>query len=381
MMSMENSDAPVPLCDLQALHSPLGEEIRSAIDRVIESQHFIMGPEVRELEEQVAEYCDIAHAVSCSSGTDALLLALMALDIGAGDEVITTPFTFFATAGAISRLGARPVFVDIEPEGFNIDPDLIEPAVTQKTKAIIPVHLFGQMAEMDPILDVAARHGLAVVEDAAQSIGAEYRGQRAGSMGTMGCFSFFPAKNLGCLGDGGMVVTGDSALAERMRALRTHGTTKKYYHAMVGGNFRLDTIQAAVLQVKLPHLDRWNVARAVAARRYRELFCDTGLDDQLQLPPELPHRRHVYNQFCIRSSRRDELVEHLRTNKIGTAIYYPLPLHLQACFQSIGCREGDFPVCEKAAKEILAIPMSPELSTEQQDRVVRVLGQCLSSGS
>ncbi len=379
-MIIETRQAPVPLCDLQALHTPLAEEIRTAIDRVIESQYFIMGPEVRELEEQIAEYCNIAHAVSCSSGTDALLLALMALDVGPGDEVITTPFTFFATAGAISRLGARPVFVDIESDGFNIDPNLIEFAITRKTKAIIPVHLFGQMAEMDPILDIAARHGLAVVEDAAQSIGAEYRTQRAGSLGTVGCFSFFPAKNLGCLGDGGMVVTGDDALADRMRALRTHGTTKKYYHAMVGGNFRLDTIQAAVLQVKLPHLDRWNAARAAVARRYRELFRDAGLDDQLRLPPELPYRRHVYNQFCVRSSRRDELVEHLQTNKIGTAVYYPRPLHLQACFQSLGFHEGGFPVSERAAKEIFAIPMSPTVSAEQQATVVRMLAQCFASG-
>lgn len=372
-MNSATTTRSVPLCDLSQQHADLGLDIRDAIEEVLRSQQFIMGPQVATLENQVAEYCGAGHAVGCSSGSDALLLALMALDVGPGDEVITTPFTFFATAGAIARLGARPVFVDIEPKGFNIDPGLIERAVTEKTKAIIPVHLFGQMAEMNPTLEIARRHNLAVIEDAAQAIGAEYHERRAGSLGTIGCFSFFPSKNLGGLGDGGMVTTNDAALAQKMKALRTHGTTKKYYHSLIGANLRLDTIHAAVLSVKLPHLDRWNNARRAAAARYRSLFTETGLIDRFTLPAELPGRRHVYNQFCLRSPDREAILQQLQQAKIGTAIYYPLPLHLQECFAYLGYRAGDLPVSERAANEIFAIPMFPDLTAEQQDRVMEVL--------
>ena len=373
-MSTVASQSPVPLCDLRPQHELLCLEIREAMEEVLQSQRFIMGPQVPQLEEKVAQYCGAECAVACSSGSDALLLALTALDVGPGDEVITTPFTFFATAGAISRLGAKAVFVDIEADGFNIDADKIDAAVTPRTKAIIPVHLFGQTAEMEPILEIARRHSLAIVEDAAQAIGAEYDGRRAGSMGTIGCLSFFPSKNLGGLGDGGLVTTNDGDLADKMKALRAHGAKQKYYHAMVGGNFRLDTIHAAVLLVKLAHLDNWNAARREAADRYRELFSRTGLAERLVLPPELLRRKHVYNQFCIRSDRRDELADYLRASQIGTAIYYPLPLHLQKCFSDLGYCEGDFPVSEQAAREILALPMFPDLNEEQQQRVVGRIG-------
>lgn len=377
MTTPSTADAPVPLCDLGAQLAPIRREIESAIGAVLDSQAFIMGPQVGELERQVAAYCSSQHAIGCSSGSDALLLALMALGVGAGDEVITSPFTFFATVGAISRLGARPVFVDIEPETYNLDPRKLSAARTPRTKAIIPVHLFGQMAEMDPISEFASREGIAVVEDAAQAIGAEYRGRKAGSMGHIGCFSFFPSKNLGCLGDGGMVVTDDAGLAEKMRVLRVHGAKRKYIHAVVGGNFRLDTLQAAVLLVKLQYLEQWNDARRARAATYRQLIGSSAAADFVSLPEELPFRRHVYNQFVIRTPRRDRVIETFRTLNIGTAIYYPLGMHMQECFRDGRYRPGDFPNTERACLETCALPMYPELADDQQDRVVRGVVEAL----
>jgi len=372
-MTVATRARAVPLCDLRAQYETIRDEIRQAVDEVLESQAFIMGPQVGQLEKQVADYCRCLHGVGCSSGSDALLLALMALDIGPGDEVITTPFTFFATVGAIVRLRAKPVFVDIDRASYNLDTSQIGKAVSPRTKAILPVHLFGQMAEMGPILEIARRHNLAVIEDAAQAIGAEYQGKRAGSLGDLGCLSFFPSKNLGGLGDGGMVVTNNPALAEKIRVLRTHGASKKYYHTLVGGNFRLDTIHAAALIVKLGYLDQWTAARQRHAQYYREQIAASTPADGYELPTELPDRRHVYNQFIIRSRKRDQLLEVFRQNKIGSAVYYPSPMHLQECFRSLGYTQGDFPEAETACRETCALPMFPELTEEQQDAVVQVL--------
>jgi dTDP-4-amino-4,6-dideoxygalactose transaminase len=366
----------VPLLDLKAQYAPLREEMRRAVDAVFESQYFIGGPAVAECEKLIAEYCGCAHAVGVSSGTDALIIALMAEEIGPGDEVITTPYTFFATAGCIARVGAKPVFVDILPDTFNIDPAQIEAKITERTKAVMPVHLYGQCADMDELLEIAARRGLTVIEDAAQAIGSEYRGRRAGSMGRYGCFSFFPSKNLGAAGDGGMVVTGDAAAAEKLRMLRNHGMSPKYYHAILGGNFRFDTLQAAVVNVKFPHLDAWSAGRQANAARYRRLFGEAGLaqGDLVRLPGEAPQRRHIYNQFVIRAERRDELLAHLKQCDVGTEIYYPVPLHLQKCFAYCGGRAGDYPVSEAAAKETLALPIYPELSDEQAAYAVDCIG-------
>ncbi|KKL68443.1 hypothetical protein LCGC14_2124920 [marine sediment metagenome] len=333
-----------------------------AMEAVMTSQYFINGPEVKELEKLLAEYSQCAAAVGVSSGTDALLAAMMSLGIGAGDEVITTPYTFFATAGSIWRVGAKPVFVDIEPDTFNIDPARIEAAVTDKTKAVMPVHLFGQMADMDPIMAVAGEHDLLVIEDAAQAIGAEYKGRRAGSIGTVGCFSFFPSKNLGGMGDGGMVVAQDEGLAERISQCRNHGSKPKYYHKWVGGNFRLDTLQAAGLIVKLRHLDEWSAGRRANAARYDQLFADF---EPMTTPVIRPENVTIYNQYVIRVPRRDELQASLKDHGVGSAIYYPLSLHEQECFASLGHKKGDFPVSEKAAAETLAIPVYPELTDEQ----------------
>jgi dTDP-4-amino-4,6-dideoxygalactose transaminase len=301
----------------------------------------------------------------------------MAEEIGPGDEVITTPYTFFATAGSIARVGAKPVFVDILPDTFNIDPSQIEAKITKNTKAIMPVHLYGQCADMDEILDIAKRHNLTVIEDAAQAIGSEYRGRRAGSMGKYGCFSFFPSKNLGAAGDGGMVVAGDAEAAEKLRMLRNHGMKPKYYHSILGGNFRFDTLQAAVVNVKFPHLDAWSAGRQANAARYRSLFDEAGLTQAgpVQLPFEASQRRHIYNQFVVRVERRDELLEHLKKHDIGVEIYYPVPLHLQKCFAYCGYRAGDFPVSEAAALETLALPIYPELSGEQAECVVESIRQ------
>jgi dTDP-4-amino-4,6-dideoxygalactose transaminase len=363
----DSAMTPVPLLDLKAQYGSIEDEIRAAMERVLASQHFILGPEVEALEHEVAAYSQCACGIGVSSGTDALLAALMAIDLQPGDEVITTPYTFFATAGSISRLGGRPVFVDIDPLTYNIAPDLLEDAITSRTKAIIPVHLFGQMADMSPIMEIAKRHNLYVIEDAAQAIGAEYHGKRAGSIGEMGCFSFFPSKNLGAFGDAGMVVTNDATLADKLKLIRGHGAVPKYYHRLVGGNFRLDALQAAVLRVKLKYLDQWTAARQRNATIYRRLFEDAALvDTDISLPVDVSQGRHIYNQFVIRTRQRDELQAHLSVRQIGSEIYYPLPLHLQACFAALGYREGDFPSSEAAANETLALPIYPELTEEMQ---------------
>jgi dTDP-4-amino-4,6-dideoxygalactose transaminase len=374
-MSTLTQIQPVPLLDLQAQYLTIRDEVRAAMDRVAESQYFILGPEVKALEEEVAAYSQCRFGIGVSSGTDALLVALMALDLQPGDEIITTPYTFFATAGCIARLGARSVFVDIDPATYNIDPAAIEAAITAHTRAILPVHLYGQMADMDPIMAVAERHNLPVIEDAAQAIGSEYKGRRAGSIGQMGCFSFFPSKNLGGFGDGGMVVTNDPALAETLTLLRGHGAKPKYYHKVVGGNFRLDALQAAVLRVKLPHLDGWTAGRQRNAATYRRLFAEAGLDQVLGMPLEIANGRHIYNQFVIRCPRRNELMTHLKQRGIGHEIYYPVPMHLQECFADLGYRQGDFPHSEAAANETLAIPIYPELTEAMQEAVVRAIAE------
>jgi len=355
----------IPLLDLKAQYATIKDEILAAVSEVLESQRCIGGPKVAELEEKVTAISDCKFAVGVSSGTDAILNSLMSLDIGTGDEVITTPFTFFATVGCIARAGAKPVFVDIDPKTFNISPQLIEPVITDKTKAIMPVHLFGQMADMDPIMEIANKHNLAVIEDAAQSITRTYKGRKAGSIGTVGCFSFFPSKNLGGIGDGGMIVTNDEQLYDRLFIMRNHGGKPKYYHSYVGGNFRLDPIQAAALLVKLPYLNEWSEARRRNAAYYNEKFAGTVV----QIPYINADCVTIYNQYCIRVPRRDEVVAHLREKNIGCEIYYPVPAHLQECFSYLGCKEGDFPESEKAAKEVLALPIYPELSDEMKDCV------------
>jgi dTDP-4-amino-4,6-dideoxygalactose transaminase len=373
MLQTVESMTSVPLLDLKAQYAALRDEIHAAMDRVIESQYFILGPEVEALEREVAAYSHCQHGISVSSGTDALLVALMAIDLQPGDEVITTPYTFFATAGSIMRLGGQPVFVDIDPCTYNIDPAGIEAAITPRTKAIMPVHLFGQMADMDPIMAIAKRHDFFVIEDAAQAIGAEYKGRRAGSIGHLGCFSFFPSKNLGGFGDGGMVTTSDPDLADKVKLLRGHGARPKYHHKVVGGNFRLDALQAAVLRVKLNYLDEWTDARQRNAERYRELLADVGVTP----PTDAGYGRHIYNQFVIRSEQRDALMAHLKARQIGTEIYYPLPMHLQECFTALGYQQGDFPESERAALETLAIPVYPELSNEQQHAVVHAVAESM----
>ena len=364
------SDKRIPLLDLSAQNAPLRDEILAAIARVCDSQRFIMGPEVDALERELSAILGVQHAVAVSSGTDGLLLALMALGISRGDEVITSPYSFFASAGAIARLGATPVFVDIDPETYNVDAGRICAAITPRTKAILPVHLFGLPADMDPILDAASRAGLAVVEDAAQAIGAAYKGRPAGGIGTCGAFSFYPSKNLGAFGDAGLVTTNDREFARRLRTLREHGMEPKYHHAVIGGNFRMDALQAAILRVKAPRLAVWTGARRENARRYRTLFQDAGLTDHVTLPPEPPERRHIFNQFVIRTARRDDLRAHLTERGIGTEVYYPVPLHLQPCFGYLGHRRGDFPVAEAAAGESLALPIYGELAPAQQQAVV-----------
>ena len=371
----------VPLLDLKAHHEPLQQEILDAVEQVFKSQAFILGPEIAKLEEQVAAYCQTKYGIGVTSGTDALLIALMALGVGPGDEVITSPYSFFATAGVVARLGAKPVLVDIDPKTFNIDPSKISHAITPKSKAIIPVHLYGQCADMGPIMELAKRHNLGVIEDAAQAIGSEYRdGRRACSMGTIGCLSFFPSKNLGCLGDGGMVVTNDPDLAERIRILRVHGSQPKYYHKLIGGNFRLDTIQAAVLNVKLKYLDGWTKRRQENAARYETSFQQSGLVQKGKVRlPEPVYRDsgithyHIYNQFVLRVERRDDLIAHLKQKGIGAEIYYPVPFHLQECFRYLGHKAGDFPESERAANETIAIPIYPELTMAQQTEVVEAI--------
>lgn len=374
-MILAPASIKVPLLDLAAQHEPLRDELRAAIERVMDTQQFVLGAEVERLEEEIARYSQTRFAVGCASGSDALLLVLMALGVSSGDEVVTTPYTFFATASSITRLGAHARFVDIDPRTFNIDCQQVEAAITERTRGIMPVHLFGQCAEMDALNEVAERHNVPVIEDAAQAIGAEDGGRRAGSMSLAGCFSFYPAKNLGAAGDAGMIVTSDAELAARLRSLRVHGETALYYHKHVGINSRLDAIQAAVLRVKLPYLDRWSDARCRNAARYTELFDAAGLTDEVTLPFVRPNARHIFNQHVVRATRRDALIEHLKRNDIGTGVYYPVPLHLQECFRFLNYREGDFPVSEQAARETLALPVYPELTLEQQQHVVDAISR------
>jgi dTDP-4-amino-4,6-dideoxygalactose transaminase len=348
----------VPLLDLKAQYATIQDEVLGAVAEVLDSQVCILGPKVAELEQRVADLSDCRFGVGVSSGTDALLASLMALDIGTGDEVITTTFTFFATAGCISRTGAVPVFVDIDSHTYNLDPSKIEAAITSRTKAIIPVHLYGQMCDMDPIMEIAAKHNLYVIEDAAQAISATYKGRKAGSIGTVGCFSFFPSKNLGGAGDGGMIVTNDEALHQKMLMLRNHGAEPKYFHRYVGGNFRLDSIQAAILLVKLPYLESWTEARRRNAAYYTGRFEGFAIGT----PFVRPECATIYNQYVIRTQDRDEVMRQLKANSIGMEIYYPRPLHLQECFSQLGYLEGAFPVSEAAARESLAIPVYPELA-------------------
>jgi dTDP-4-amino-4,6-dideoxygalactose transaminase len=361
---------PVPLLDLKAQYRPLRDALLEAVTRVCDSQFFINGPEVEGLERELESTLGVQHAIGMSSGTDAVLAALMALDVGPGDEVVTSTYSFFATAGCVSRLGATPVLVDIEPGTFNLNPQAAIAAMTPRTKAIIPVHLFGQAAEMQPLLNAAAAARVPIIEDAAQAIGASYHDHAVGSFGAFGCFSFFPSKNLGGFGDGGLVTTNDAALAQKLRLLRNHGMQPKYYHHIVGGNFRLDALQAAVLRVKLPHLESWTAGRQRNAARYRALFQEAGLSDRVTLPCEAPQRTHIYNQFNIRVRERDALKAHLDRAGIGTEIYYPVPFHLQACYASLGYAAGAFPEAEAAARESLALPIYPELTEAQQAEVV-----------
>lgn len=362
----------VPLLDLKAQYATIKAAVDAAIAEVVESQIFILGPKVEQCEKAIAAYSECAHGIGVSSGSDALLAVLMAEDIGPGDEVITTPYTFFATAGAIARLGATPVFVDIDPVTYNLDVTQLEARVTSKTRAIIPVHLYGQMADMDAVMRVAEARGLVVIEDAAQAIGATCQGRRAGSIGHYGCFSFFPSKNLGAAGDGGMVVTHDARRADKVRILRGHGAEPKYYHKFVGGNFRLDALQAAVIAAKLPYLDQWTAARQRNAERYTRLLAEAGVPAGT---PAVVTGRHIFNQYVIRVPGRDQLHRHLQAKGVGTEIYYPVPLHRQECFAYLGHRAGAFPESERAARETLALPIYPEVSEAQARYVVDCIAE------
>lgn len=364
----------VPLLDLIAQHQTIREDVMAAVTRVFDTQQFVMGAEVADFEREVGAYCHAKHAIGCASGSDALLLALMALGVDAGDEVITTSFTFFATASAVTRLGARPVFVDIAYDDFNLNVEMIERAITPRTKAIMPVHLFGQCARMDAITEIAAKHNLPIVEDAAQAIGADFKGQQAGKMGAIGCFSFFPSKNLGGAGDGGLMTTEDDELAAKLRILRVHGMEPKYYHQVVGINSRLDALQAAVLRVKLRHLDNWTEARRANAARYEQWFAAAGIEE-IVLPKAHADSRHIYNQYTIRCQRRDELKAHLQAAGIGSEVYYPVPLHLQECFAFLGGKHGDLPATEQAMRECLSLPIYAELTVEQQQYVVEKIAE------
>ena len=368
----------VPLLDLRAQYAPLKPAIISAIDEICDSQRFILGPKVEAFEQEMAAYCRTAGAVGVSSGSDALIISLMAEGIGHGDEVITSPFTFFATVGAIVRVGATPVFADIDPETFNIDPAAVESKITAHTKAIIPVHLFGQAADMDPIMELANKHGLVVIEDACQAIGAEYKGRRVGSIGTYGAFSFFPSKNLGCFGDGGAVSCNDPERVKKLKIFRNHGQSSTYFHEYVGGNFRIDALQAAILSIKLKQLDSWSEARQHNAADYRQRFAAAGLASVVKLPQEAPYPvRHIYNQFCIRVSggRRDALKQFLAEREVGCAVYYPLSLHLQPCFKQLGGKVGDCPVSEQITQEIMALPIYGETTVEQRQYVVDTIAE------
>ena len=371
MIKTNDTVYSVPLLDLKAQYTKIRDEIEPVVKEVIESQYFIMGPKVKEFEENIAKYCNVKHALGVSSGTDAILMALMALNIKPGDEVITTTYSFFATAGCISRLNAIPVFVDINPETYNIDPALIEEKITKKTKAIVPVHLYGQMADMDPILKIAKKHNLKVIEDAAQAVGSEYKdGKRAGSIGDMGCFSFFPSKNLGGFGDGGLITTNNDELFERLTYLRNHGAHPKYFHKMIGGNFRLDALQAAVLNVKIKYLDSWTEGRQKNADYYDQGIIQRSLDKHIKIPKRLTGYRHIFNQYILQMKERDALLKHLQNNNIGCEIYYPVTFNNQECFEYLGYKKGEFPVAEKAADETIAIPIYPELTADQKEYIL-----------
>ncbi len=370
----------VPLLDLTEQNQVLRPEIEAALARVLDSNGFILGPEVAALEAELAAYCGTKHAIGCASGSDAILLALMAYDIGPGDEVITTPYSFFATVSAITRLGATPVFVDIDPVTFNLDASQIESKITERTKAIEPVHLYGQSADMDEINAIAATHGIAVIEDAAQAIGAELNGHRVGGIGDIGCFSFYPSKNLGGMGDGGFMTTNDDSLAKKLFALRVHGSEERYHHKWVGLNSRLDGFQGAVLRVKLPHLDGWADARRRNAAEYRKLLTDLGIAEEVILPEEKTGFKHIYNQFVVRiPGRRDALRNFLTERGVGTDIYYPIPLHMQECFAFLGYSEGDLPESERAARETLALPIFPELKQPQIEYVAETVAEFFRS--
>ena len=362
----------VPLLDLKAQYTPIRQALLDAVTRVCDSQRFIGGPEVEGLERELCDSLGYPHAIGLSSGTDAVLAALMALDIGPGDEVITPTYSFFATAGCVVRVGAKPVLVDSEPDTFNIDTSAAIAAMTPRTKAIIPVHLFGQAAEMAPIMEAANARGIPVIEDAAQAIGCMYHGKAIGTIGAVGCFSFFPSKNLGAFGDAGFVTATDDGIAKKLRLIRTHGMEPKYYHHLVGANFRIDAVQAAVLRVKLPHLAGWTAGRQRNAARYRALFADANVCD-VKLPVEAPNRTHIYNQFVIRVPKRDALKAHLDKQGIGTEIYYPVPFHLQECFKDLGYKPGAFPIAEAQANDSLALPIYPELTEAQQAAVVNAI--------
>ncbi len=379
MSDGKTATVPVPLLDLQAQYTPLRAELLAAIARVCDSQRFIMGPEVEALERELASTLGAGHAIGVSSGTDALLAAMMALGIGPGAEVVTTTYSFFATAGCVSRLGATPRLVDIDPLTYNLDPAGLRAAITPRTRAIIPVHLYGLCADMDPILAIAAEAGIPVIEDAAQAIGSTYKDRQAGSMGAAGCFSFFPSKNLGAFGDGGLITTGDARLAHEIRLLRNHGAEPKYMHQRIGGNFRLDALQAAVLRVKLPHLERWTDMRRANAARYDRLIDDAGLAGQVVRPVAPAGRRHIFNQYVIRVPGRDRVRAALTASGINTEIYYPVPFHLQECFASLGYKRGDFPQAEAAADSTLALPIYGELTADQQSAVVSALASALRS--
>lgn len=372
---------PVPFIDLVAQYQTIRDEVKQTVDEVFETQRFVLGEEVEQLEAEIAEYCDARFAIGCASGTDALILSLMALNIGPGDEVITSPFTFFATAGAIHRVGATPKFVDIDPVTYNLDPQQVEDAIDDKTKAIMPVHIFGQCADMETLWRLAVRHNIPLIEDACQAIGAEYRGRRAGVLGTIGCFSFFPTKNLGGAGDGGIITTDDPDLAARMRSLRVHGDVGGYNHVEVGFNSRLDALQAAVLRVKLRHLEDWSEGRRQNARRYGEMIRGLNLLTSVEPPVTAADRRHVFNQYTlrIRGGVRDAVMEYMRAEGVGCAVYYPIPLHMQKCFEFLGYNPEDFPESQRAAAEVLSLPIFAELTDQQLTRVATVLADATHS--
>jgi dTDP-4-amino-4,6-dideoxygalactose transaminase len=378
-MPTDNSVTPLAFLDLKAQYATIRQEVSEAVTRVLESQQFILGPEVGALEKELAEITQCKYAIACGSGTDALVLALHALGIGRGDEVITTPFTFVASAGSIAQVGATPVFVDIDPQTFNIDPAQIERAVTPRTRAIMPVHLFGLTAAMNEINAIAGQRGISVVEDAAQAIGAQCRGLPAGSMGNLGCFSFFPSKNLGAAGDGGLITTHSAEIAERLKLLHLHGARQRYEYEILGMNSRLDTLQAAILRVKLRHLSEWNSARRRNAARYRGLFEDFKLSGKITVPQEPPNMTHVYNQFTIRVADRGSLREKLNNRGVPSEIYYPIALHLQKAFEYLGYRAGAFPESESASREVLSLPIYPELTAEQQHRVVAAISEAIDN--